>query len=349
MPKTLVALTSSLAFALLAPTAGMASTAAVSGGVLHITANPGETNDISVNTADFGFGPQYAYEDSAGMTAGEGCTQREPTRVTCTGFTRVQADLADGDDGFSTNDSVPDTVNGGSGNDRLNGGAADDTLNGQDGNDTLDGDSENDTLNGGAGDDDLTGDDANDTIDGGPGRDRINGDGPTGFGNGNDLITANDGEADQIDCNFGADSATVDSLDAHANCESVTEAGAGGNGGGTAVSVSFTAPRLLKMARFLGRGITGRLTVSKPAALTIGLVIGAREARRTKLGRKAVLIATDSASVDAGGTYAYSLKVLRKYRTKVARLKALKGTVALIATDSDGKQDSAQRAIALRR
>ncbi|WP_419900133.1 hypothetical protein [Roseomonas sp. USHLN139] len=81
-----------------------------------------------------------------------------------------------------------DSLNGGAGDDLLDGGIGNDQLRGEDGNDTLNGGSGTDVLDGGAGDDILNGgDDADlitggagaDTIDGGAGGDMLN----IGFGN----------------------------------------------------------------------------------------------------------------------------------------------------------------------
>ena len=76
----------------------------------------------------------------------------------------------------------------------------------------------------------------NDTITGGPGRDAIFADATGSFCGifsctvpfGNDTVNARDGEVDSIDCGVGADRAVVDTIDTHANCETVEVAGGGG-------------------------------------------------------------------------------------------------------------------------
>jgi hypothetical protein len=107
--------------------------------------------------------------------------------------------------------------------DVLNGGPAADTIYGHAGNDRLDGKAGNDTLYGGHGNDVIAG------------------------GAGNDSIYARDGERDTVTCGGGSDTATVDSLDAVADCEQVLRpsdapppsssgsgsgGGSGGGGGG---------------------------------------------------------------------------------------------------------------------
>jgi Ca2+-binding RTX toxin-like protein len=68
-----------------------------------------------------------------------------------------------------------DILNGGGGNDWIEGNKGNDTLNGGDGNDVLLGDEGDDILNGGAGDDFLSGDVGADTLDGGAGIDMLYG------------------------------------------------------------------------------------------------------------------------------------------------------------------------------
>ena len=51
---------------------------------------------------------------------------------------------------------------------------------------------------------------------------------------GNDAVDARDGEADQVDCGIGEDTATVDKIDTVVNCEKVIGAGSNGTPGGAA-------------------------------------------------------------------------------------------------------------------
>lgn len=337
------------ALALWAP-AAQASTAVVSGGVLVITGGAGEANAISVTTADFGFGPVWAYEDTAGMTAGDGCTQRTATTVTCTGYGSVRAALGDLNDSYSTNESLTDVIDGGPGDDAVLGGAGNDQLLGGDGADTLDGDSENDSLDGGAGNDNLTGDDGDDSVTGGPGADSIRGDGPTAFGNGNDTIAAADGKADQVDCGFGADTATVDTADALAGCESVNTVGDGGGGdGGAALAARLTAPRSLAIKTFLAKGYRGAVEISQPGEIRLGLLVGKAASRRAKLGSRPVLIASAVDQAPEAGTFSFTLRIKRKFRTRVARLGQLKVTAALLLTNAAGEEKLVRRSLTLTR
>jgi Ca2+-binding RTX toxin-like protein len=112
-------------------------------------------------------------------------------------------------------------VNGGNGNDLLNGGAGDDDLsggNGDDiltagaGNDTLSGGNGNDILNGDAGNDSLSGGNGDDVMDGGAGNDDLsggNGDDILIGGTGHDVMTGGNGsDLFVFEAGFGLDTVT---------------------------------------------------------------------------------------------------------------------------------------------
>jgi Ca2+-binding RTX toxin-like protein len=113
------------------------------------------------------------------------------------------------------------------------------SVSGGGGNDTITTQNGPDAVDGGPGDDRIVSGFDNDTVTGGPGRDSIFSDSTGSFCGifsctvpfGNDTINARDGEADQIDCGIGADRAVVDTIDTHANCETVDAATTGGGGG----------------------------------------------------------------------------------------------------------------------
>ena len=91
-----------------------------------------------------------------------------------------------------------DRVNGGTGGDSIAGGAGHDILFGNGGNDTLNGNSGPDFLNGGGGHDKLFGGGGNDTLKGGSGHDTLNG------GAGNDRLIGEAG-GDRLTGGIGAD------------------------------------------------------------------------------------------------------------------------------------------------
>ena len=114
------------------------------------------------------------------------------------------------------------------------GGGDETTVEGGGGNDTIYTSYGKDAINGGAGNDTIRGYDGNDAIVGGPGEDTLIGDTLGQTCNvltcstyiGNDVIDARDGERDSLDCGLGADTALVDAIDVHTNCETVQVAGA---------------------------------------------------------------------------------------------------------------------------
>jgi len=132
-----------------------------------------------------------------------------------------------------------DTQNGGPGNDTQIGGPGNDLQNGDAGHDVQRGDSGNDVQNGGAGNDRLAGGTGNDTENGGdgsdvsvpgPGLDIVNGDGTNAITArsrasrarpGDDVIYAQDGEPDRINCGGGHDTVYADKVDRLVHCERV--------------------------------------------------------------------------------------------------------------------------------
>ena len=115
-------------------------------------------------------GREYRFFDPTGLTASgdadSHCTEVSPTFVKCDdNVQRVSISLGSGTDelvidhAIATDDGVPDpvTIDGGTGNDRLEGSDQNDTIVGGDGADDLFGFGGGDTLNGGAGADSLHG------------------------------------------------------------------------------------------------------------------------------------------------------------------------------------------------
>jgi len=145
----------------------------------------------------------------------------------------------DGNDRVTAEDvaSIPVSVDGGTGRDKITGGGAGDTLNGNGGRDLIDGlsgadhifggggndqlrgQSGNDIIHGGSGNDYLEGNTGNDRLDGGAGSDVLNGN------SGNDSLTSNDGVVDSLFGGSGNDEALMDSLDIQQGVESAQVSG----------------------------------------------------------------------------------------------------------------------------
>lgn len=114
------------------------------------------------------------------------------------GVRSVRLDLGEREDTATVSVSIPTTLLGGPGADRLTGGPAADQLSGDDGDDTLAGAGGNDALVGGLGVDELAGD------------------------AGDDDLRTRDGIQDLVRCGAGSDTVDADTLDeVDADCESV--------------------------------------------------------------------------------------------------------------------------------
>src|SRR5215213_7363977 len=129
-----------LPFLLLFAPQAHAATAEVTAGALRITATPGEYNAITVAPSATGLAISDA---GAPLTAGHGCIP-EGVQAICTGATRIEANLGDGDDALMLSAPLPADLEGGEGNDTLTvvaaavaAPAAAATLTGGEGNDAL--------------------------------------------------------------------------------------------------------------------------------------------------------------------------------------------------------------------
>ncbi|CZF77733.1 Hemolysin, chromosomal [Grimontia celer] len=119
-------------------------------------------------------------------------------------------------DGGTGNDKIyagddADIVHGGEGDDQIFGGKGDDTLYGDEGADDIRGGQGNDTVYGGEGDDVLYGKAGNDTLDGGAGNDKLFGNAGSNTllgGTGNDKLYAGNGTNNRLDGGEGVDTYT---------------------------------------------------------------------------------------------------------------------------------------------
>jgi subtilisin family serine protease len=138
------------------------STASVSSGVLTWTAGAGEKNNSTVSRITVNGVPHFQIADpyststttqqtGSRINAGSGCVRIINTTVRCpaAGITRVVLNGSDGDDTLSASTiaTVPVTLNGGAGLDRLTGGALADSLIGGTGADSFTGGAGGDTIN----------------------------------------------------------------------------------------------------------------------------------------------------------------------------------------------------------
>lgn len=299
------------------------------------------------------------YRDAAGLNFGAGCIDVGDFTTQCGDLGPglvANVSLGGGDDTFQP-DAVINTspvvvVDLGAGNDTSNGSPGADTINGGDGNDNVNGRGGGDTIDGGAGNDRLSGADGDDTITGGPGVDSLFGDGEftSLSGYGNDTLKAQDGEIDRLSCEFGADTAFADAgdtFDVLGDCEARTIGAATPAPG--ALDVGLGAPKAPKLGALLsGAALKFRFTVSAPCRGTAGIVVRKAEAKRVKLAAKTIVIAGASAALSSAGTYPATLRIAKKFRSKLrgaARLTAF----VVVACTAGGSTDSAVRKVVLKR
>ncbi len=185
-----------------------------------------------------------------------------------------------------------------------------------------------DTLEGGDGDDFLEGGFGNDVLDGGAGVDQFNGDRTETdvIAIGNDQIRARDGNAEQIDCGIGSDTAQVDALDVvAATCESVDRP----------QIVNPPDPRIpgdpvlrgnKRIKAIARRGLL--VTIACPAAcsVTAELRVSEKVARKLKLGKSRVL-ARGTGSAATKGDASVRLRIVSKARKRFAKQRRVKATL----------------------
>jgi Ca2+-binding RTX toxin-like protein len=189
----------------------------------------GEGNGKSVDADVVDGGPGYDTMESEWTTVGrEG---RGLVDVTLDGGApdgyAGEGDDVRGIEKLSTH--TPGSYAGTDGADELYVGGEQTKVEGRGGNDTIYTSYGKDAIDGGDGDDTIRGYDGDDVIVGGAGADTLIGDtlGQTcnvltcSTYSGNDIIDARDGERDSLDCGLGADTAHVDVVDVHTNCEDV--------------------------------------------------------------------------------------------------------------------------------
>jgi Ca2+-binding RTX toxin-like protein len=248
-----------------------------------------------------------------------------------------------------------DNYTGTAGPDRFDGAAGDDVIHGGDGADTLFGGADGDTVYGDAGDDAVYGDYGNDTVDGGSGKDNIFGDladcSSAGCPAYNDTILARDGEADQIQCGAGADSAQVDLVDVVAQdgfqlCESVDRPALAvlpvPSPGGVLAGPS-TPPAPIP-ASYKTRGMPSitkgaKITVTCPAACTFTARLGlsAAAAKQRGLGKKALTIGAAKGTLLKAGSRTVTINVTKKARAKLKKVKSLRTTLTVSIRGPIGK------------
>jgi Ca2+-binding RTX toxin-like protein len=178
-PRILI---TSLALFAALPGAAQAATITLEGDTLVYRSETGDKSSLYVRDSY----PQgrVRFEDYAGVSsAPASCTIHEPETVDCDVPARIRVEFGSADDSFGFGDgytlALPIEVNGGAGNDRLDGDADlpnREILRGGDGKDSINGYGGDDEIRGGAGDDELRGSGGADTVLGEDGNDTLEGD-----------------------------------------------------------------------------------------------------------------------------------------------------------------------------
>ncbi len=242
------------------------------------------------------------------------------------------------------------TVVGTAGNDDIFVDADSSLIRGLGGNDKLVAYDGNDTIEGGDGDDFLEGGFGNDVLDGGAGVDQFNGDRTEQnvIAIGNDQIRARDGNAEQVSCGIGSDTAQVDASDVvDATCETIDRAG--GSGGGLPPGTPGKPKLLTKLSvkAVAKKGLVLRIACPAACAVTAELRVDKKTARKLKLGKSRVL-ARGKKKLSSAGNARVTLTVVSKARKRFKKLRKAKVTLKT-ATKVGGVTTRTSRTLKLKR
>jgi hypothetical protein len=222
------------------------------------------------------------------------------------------------------------------------------TISGNGGDDQLTGMDYDDTMDGGAGADRIEGGIGHDTITGGTGKDTLFGEGDGNYCGiyeckipfGNDTINARDGEADQVDCGVGTDTAIVDALDTVANCEKVdvgAGGGPGGGGGGNTGKDGLTVATKAKRKSLLAKGL--RLTLPCAGACKVS----------AKLALKGKTVGTGSRTMISAGTAKVTVKLSKAGKRKLRKLSRASLRLTVTVKDAAGATSKLTRTVTVKR
>lgn len=220
------------------------------------------------------------------------------------------------------------------------------TINGNGGDDQLTGMDYDDTLHGGAGNDRIEGGIGHDTITGGPGKDTLFGEGDGNYCGiyeckipfGNDTINARDGEADQVDCGVGTDTAIVDALDTVANCEKVDIGGGDGpGGGGNPGGDGMTVAAKVKRKALLAKGLKLQVPCAGACKVSAQLAL-----KRKPVGR-------GSRTLMAAGTAKLTVKLSKAGKRKLRRLGKASLRLTVTVKDAAGASSKLTRTVTVKR
>ena len=220
------------------------------------------------------------------------------------------------------------------------------TITGNGGDDQLTGMDYDDTMDGGAGNDRVEGGIGHDTITGGPGKDTLFGEGDGNYCGiyeckipfGNDTINARDGEADQVDCGVGTDTAIVDALDTVANCEKVdVGAGPGPGGGGGGAKDGLSVATKAKRQALLAKGL--KLQMACAGACKVS----------AKLTLKGKPVGSGARTLISAGTAKVTVKLSKRGKRKLRTLRKASLRLTVTVKDAGGAARKVTRTVTVKR
>jgi Ca2+-binding RTX toxin-like protein len=170
-------------------------------------------------------------------------------------------------------------------------------------------------------------------------------------GGGNDIIRSRDGGFDVDICGAGIDSVVADAQDATtADCEAVDT---GASPGGAAAAADTTAPSVTltikarqKLLRALRKGLRATAGCSETCALQAKLLLAPKLAKKLKLP---IVVGKATANLAAAGTTNLVVKFTAKAKRKLAKLRSVRVTLEVVATDAAANAATARKAVTLKR
>jgi hypothetical protein len=116
--------------------------------------------------------------------------------------------------------------------------------------------------------------------------------------------------------------------------------------GGVGITVRF--PRGVKLRPSLSNGFVVGIVLDRPAALTGTVTVPAKDARRLRLGRRAVIVGRASEPARSGQS-GLEFKIARKYRRKLGRARRLSLVLDVVAREASGATTKRRTRISLGR
>jgi hypothetical protein len=125
-------------------------------------------------------------------------------------------------------------------------------------------------------------------------------------------------------------------------------AGATPTAGGGTVGIAVRFPRGVKLLPSLSNGFVVGIVLDRAASLTGTVTVSAKDARRYRLGRRALVVGRASEPTRTGES-GLEFKIARKYRRKLRRARRLRLALTVVAREAGGAKTTRRTTIALSR